>query len=104
MLADPEIARVLWVEQVADLLVVDFDVGDFYGETNVGVRLLLLDPREQLGTCERYNTLVGAICERGPLREECGGPNAVTYNPSYCTGMISVMGCILKKKSGETCL
>ena len=47
MFTNTEIACVLRVEQVAYFLVVDFDVGYFYGEMNVGVGgLLLLDPSE----------------------------------------------------------
>lgn len=34
---DPEVAGVLGVQEVPHLLVVDFDIGYFYGEINVGV-------------------------------------------------------------------
>lgn len=49
MFSNPQIARVLRVEEVAHLLIVDLDVGYFHREINMGVgRLLLLDAREQL--------------------------------------------------------
>ena len=103
VLTDPEVAGVLGVQKVPHLLVIDFDVGDFHSETNVGVRLLLLDPREQLGTCKWYNTLVGAICERGLLRGEHGEPSEDTHNPSYCTGMTSITRYMLKESEVRTC-
>ncbi len=62
MFSNPEVPGVLGVQEVADLLIVDFDIGYFYREINVWIDgLLLLDAREQLGTCEWDDTLVGAI-------------------------------------------
>lgn len=62
MFANFEVSFILRVQQVADLFVVNFNVRDFDGEFDVGVRVHFgRGAVEELGTRLRYNSFIRSI-------------------------------------------
>ena len=86
MLANLEITLVLRIQEVADLLVVDFDVRDLDCELHVGVGgCFLCEANKEFGTGEGNNALVGAIWTCASISGSgcAGATGALTYIPSY---------------------